>query len=373
MIRGIENVTRGNRVSSEEIREIIDGLYQKYASNYHKTLQLFSLLRTASLGLEMTNSAWSAVTNALVETGDNILDFTPYSSYLYPTSIADGEKAEIHQEFMAFIGKRVNSRLVFTDTDNVIDPSITIIKSVHTSDNSIPTRVIENIIDNCITGEAPFIARYLMDSAVKTTLNVTIRSTAKPLSINSLRFIPIPAVGMVTLDNLTYGAGTNVVLNGGAVLPAITSFDMSRSYQGYINFRPLTTTILGMSLSSETYISSFEAVAIGLSRLIGELNTYASTSYIGWLAEYPTGYTKISNIQILPARYSNGVANTRVKIYDNLNDFNLANDSYIELCDDNTNLNIQATAVPTPYILLEIDNDNGTTPCVERVRLQFGA
>jgi hypothetical protein len=210
-----------------------------------------------------------------------------------------------------------------------------------------------------------------MPSAVRTTLDISVRSTAKPLSINALRFNPMPAAGMITLDSLQYGAGTNVVLNGGADLTELSSFELDRTYQGYIHFRPITSTAFTISLSSETYISAFNAVAIGLSRLIGELNTYASKSYVGWLVEYPDGYTKIKNLKILPAKYSNGVANTSVKIYDNEGDFNLVNDSYIEQCDDDTNLDIQSSSVPTPYVLLEIDNDNGTSPCVGKVQLEF--
>jgi len=371
MIRSIENVTRGSRVSSEDIREMTDGLYQKHSAGYHKILQLYGLLRTASLGLEMTNSAMSSVISSLVTEDANVLIYDAADTPTYPSSIGAGEKAECHQEFMTIIGKRVNTKLVFTDDDNVIDSAITVRKALSTADNSIPTGVVENAVENALTGDAPYIARYLMDSAVRTTLTLDMKSTAKPMYINALRFIPIPSVGMVTLDNITYGSGSSIILNGGSALPEIEEFSLDRSYQGYIHFRPITTTDFYIALSSETYMSNFEAVAIGLSRLIGEINTYASTSYIGWEVEYPTGYTKINRLRIIPGKYSNGVDNTRVKVYDNVDDFNAVNDSYIELCGSNTSLNISSTSVPTPYILLEIDNDNGTTPCVSQVKLEF--
>ena len=371
MIRSIENISRGNRVSSEETRDITDSMYQKYASGYHKILQLYGLLNTTTLGLEMTSSAMSSVLSSLVVAEDNIVTFDPYSTHVYPSSLTEGEKAEYHQEFMAFIAKRVNSQLVFTDTYDRIDSSLSLVKTVYTSDNSIPTKIVENAIENCLTGAAPFIARYMMESAVRTTLNIDIRSTSKPLSINAIRFVPIPSIGMISLDSIKYGSGSNVVLNGGADLPEISAYTLNRTYQGYIHFRPITTTDLYLALSSETYISSFGAVAVGLSRLIGELNTYASISYIGWEVEYPDGYDKITNLKILPAKYSNGVNGTSVRIYDNLADFNLVNDNYIERCDADTNLNIQYSSVPTPYILLEIENDNGTSPCVGSVKLEF--
>ena len=371
MIKSIENVGRGRRVSSEENRDIIDGMYQKYAKTYHRIQQLYGLTKTLSLGLEMTNVAMASTISALITDTANTLLLDAQSTYIYPSSITDGEKAEVHPEFMNIIGKRVNSRLVFTDTNNIIDPAISIVKTIGTVDNSIPTKIIENTVENCLTGASPYIARYQMDTAVRTTLTLDIKSMAKTMSINALRVVPIPAVGMISIDSIKYGAGSSVVLNGGNVLEELSDYDLDRTYQGYIHFRPVTATDLFIALSSETYVPEFGAVAIGLSKVIAELNTYASTSYIGWLATYPDGYTKISRLQILPAKYSNVVDNTRVKIYDNVTDFNAVNDNYIELCGSNTLLNIDSTTVPTPYILLELDNDSGTTPCVGKIRLEF--
>lgn len=371
MIREIENIDSGNRVSSEDTRTITDELYRRHSSSYHKLLQIYGLVRTSAVCLEMTNTALVNAVTEMDSTEDNVVLLTPYDTPTYPTSITDGEKAERSQEFMSIYAKRVNTDSVFVDENDYIDSSIEITKSITTEDNSVPTAVVENSTDNILRSDVPYVARYLMDSAVRTTLKVGIKSEDKQMAINAIRFVPMPAVGMVSLDSITYGAGSNIVLNGGEDLEAITSYDFDRTFQGYIHFRPVDTNYIYVSVSSETYLSSLSAVGIGITKIIGEINTYSPTSYIGWPIEFPGAYSRLSRVRILPSKYSNGVENTQVKIYDSLSDFNQVNDNYIALCGANTSVDITHTVVPEPYLLLEITSENGTTPSVGKIQLEF--
>ena len=371
MIREIEDISRERRVSSTKTRELTDTLYNRISWSFHRLLQVYGMARTATVCLELTNASMMTVLASTEKDEQNVTAITAYDEAIYPSIVEESEKAERNQEFVSITSKRVNSRLVLADENGVINPSLEIIKTAVSGDQRAPRYIIENSISNAFRGDLPYVARYVKDDVSKVVLNLSITSKDQPFTINALKFIPMPAMGATVLEALTYDVGKNVVMNGGVELPPISVYQIERTYQGYIHFEPVSTTELTLSLASEVYLSALGCIAIGINKIVGEFNTYAIKSYIGWPIKYPYGYSRIANIQIIPATYSESMKNVRAKIYDNINDFNQVNDRYIALCDENTDLDIRQTSAPTPYLLLELDSENNTTPCVGRIRLEF--
>lgn len=371
MLRDIEDISRDKRVSSTKTRSLTDELYNKISSNFHRLLQVYGMVRTATVCLELTNASMMTVLAATETDQPNIVTVTAYDDCIYPSIVETNERAERNQEFVSITAKRVNSRLVFADEDGILNPSISLTKAIQTADDKSPKYVIENSIENAFRGDLPYVARFVKDEVAKTTLLLDIESKDQAYAINAIRYIPMPAMGAITLDGLSYSDGKLLTLNGGGKLEDISVYTLARTYQGYIHFEPIETTKLSLKLSSEVYLSALAAIAIGITKIIGEFNTYALKSYIGWKIDYPFGYSKLKNIRLIPATYSSSMKNASIKIYNNVNDFNQTNDNYIIKCGENTDVDIRETSVPEPYMLLELDSENNTTPCVGRIRLEF--
>jgi hypothetical protein len=329
------------------------------------------MVRTATVCLELTNASMMTVLASTESDDPNIVNITAYDDALYPTSISSYEKAERNQEFVSITAKRVNSRLVFADADGTLNPSMEVVKTIRTEDNIAPRYIVENSIENIFRGDLPYVARYVKDEVAKTRLQLDINSKDQPFAINAIKYIPMPAMGAIVLETLTYDEGKPITLNGGVTFPDVTQYSLERTYQGYIHFEPVDASSIRFSLSSEVYLSALSCIAIGITKILGELNTYALKSYIGWKMVYPHDATRLINVQIIPATHSSSVKNVRVRIYDNVDDFNQANDQYIVSCGNDTDVDIRKVSIPNPYILMELTSENNTTPCVGRIRLEF--
>lgn len=371
MLRNIEEINRSKKVSSKNTRELTDDLYNSLSRNFHRLLQIHGMVRTSTVCLELTNASMMTVLASAEKDEPHIINITAYDECLFPTAISDNEQAERSQEFVTITSKRVNSRSIFVDENDILNSSLEFTKAIKTSDEKIPKYIIENSIENAFKGDLPYVSRFVKDEVKKTTLELQILSKDQPFTLNAIRYIPMPAMGAITLDSMTYDGGKHLVTNGDCVLPDVNTYAIDRTYQGYIHFEPIETSTFCIQLSSEVYLSALSCTAIGITKIIGEFNTYALKSYIGWKITYPYGYTQLKNITIFPATYSTSMKHVRIKIYDNSNDFNEISDRYIIQCGENTEVNIQQSTVPEPYILMELDSVSNTTPCVGRIRLEF--
>ena len=181
----------------------------------------------------------------------------------------------------------------------------------------------------------------------------------------------MPAAGSILLKSITYNGSKTFKFNGGGTIPSTDTYSVDRTTQGYFHFEPIELSSLRIVLESQVYISALKCLALGINKIIGELNTYASKSYIGYKVEYPDETSSLKKIQITPAGYSKNVDNVRLKLYDNLNDFNAMNNNYIISGSNIIVVDVSKAVSPSLYVLVELESVNNTTPCVGQVKLTF--
>lgn len=372
----INNIVRSKRVNSEELRELFDSYNSRISAAYHRENEIYGMLRTAMVCLEMTNSSMMITLSQLSKEGLKTRMISAYTDCIYPSSVADGEKAERHPEFLTIAAKRLNTKSVFLDSDGNTYPSIRVNKTIVSDTADIPDSVLENKLENVIRGDVPYLIRYIKESVIsRAHLGLEIESTGEPFRINALRYVPIPGMGGNILKTLSYGGSKRPVMNGDYVLPDLTGnylFDINRTLCGYFNFKPVETDRIKFDISSELYVSSMHCVAIGIGRVVGELNTYAKKSYIGYKINYPTGTESLTNVKISPSPYASSIKNIKVKIYGNQSDFDSVGNNFLaSFIDEYSPQNINRQTAPTVFVLVEIESENETTPTLGTIQLDF--
>lgn len=370
MIENIRTVNREDRVKSEDNRELDDRIYATLSDEHHCLLRLLGRVRIMNTTLTLTNASLSSLLNSDTSSGNTVL-INSNTIPMYPTSLTDEQKAERDTEFGILTAKKLNSRLVFTDNNDIVKPTITVTRA---TDNSLflekPDYVVENSIRHILEGSEPYMASFVREEMSKSNITLDIRSTDQPFLINALKYIPMPMAGSVMLEKLRYDGINPVVLNGGMEFSEASLFDITRTFPGYIHFEPVETSLIRLAVSSELYVSSLEAVTVGLSKIVGEYHTYAQTSYIGYKVSYPEGTTKLTRVKMSLDNYSLSLANVRIKVYDSVDDFNTINSRYIISCGSD-----QTVDIPDPgndlYFLVEFESVNNTTPCVGKIELEY--
>jgi hypothetical protein len=370
LIEDIREISRADRVSSSQLRELDDKVYAELSSGYHNLLRLLGKVRTLNTCLVLTNASLSSLLNS-ESTDENTVIIDSGTAPLYPSSISDGEKAERDTEFGVITAKKVNSRLVFTDDAGIMKPTVRVVRA---TDNALflekPDYVVENAVEHCLEGDEPYLASFTKDSMSRSNITLEMRSTDQPFLINAIKYIPMPMAGSVMLEKLRYDGINPVVLNGGLEFEETSIYNTARTFPGYIHFEPVETSLIKMAVSSELYISTLGSVTVGVSKIVGEYHTFAKTSYIGYKVEFPTGTTKLTKVKMEKDSYALSLSNVIIKVYNSADDFNAVSNHYIVSCGVE-----QEVSVPDPggslYFLIEIESVNNTTPCLGKIELEY--
>lgn len=371
MIENARNIARTAPVSSVEQRAFDDRLAAELSNTYHRLLRAYGQLKTLATSVLLTESmVVDLLRSEDLEEGQLLV--TPSSVPLYPTSLKDSEKAERSPEFGVFFAKRIESRRVFTDqAGEMVKPTVRLSR---TSENSLyleaPDSIIENYIENVLVGEIPYIARFVKDNMSTSQVSLDIASSGNPFRINALRYVPMPGAGAVTLDAVNYDGINPIVLNDDVEYMKGTTYDIARTMPGYLHFETADTSLMRLAFSSSKYITKLKAVAVGISRIIGELNIYAQTSYIGFLIEAPEGTTSLKRVTLRSDGYSTSLRNLYVRVYDSLIEFNKVSNNYVVRAGSD-----QVTDIAVPagglYLLLEVSAPDNVSPTVKDILLQF--
>jgi hypothetical protein len=370
MISEIQKIDEGKKVSSRSLRDLSDKTYGRISKTFHDSMKTSGNLRAATICMEMMNASLSSILDLTDPAAANVSLITPYSESIYPSS--SFHKAEKTTGGMCFNARRISTRPVFTDTNGNILSSISISRSITAADDVLPDKITENSITNLFNTGIPFITRVEKEVLSRIIMELTISSTDEPLKINALRYVPIPAVGVTTLDNITVNTGGQLTMNGYTVFQSSTGQVMDRTREGYIHFEEVDMADITLTLSSETFLTSYNCVAIGMSGLVGEYNNYALKSYIGWSIPYKGEYTSLTKVKAYAANYSESLSNVRFNLYSNISDFNNVSSSYITTFGSEQILTgINNSLYPNLYLLMEITSVNNTTPCIGKIELEF--
>lgn len=371
MIEEIKRVGRGERVSSIDNRIFDKKLYTGISNQYHRLIQVLGKVRTMSASLAATNAAISRIISSMTVDEENIQTITTNTEPIYPYSCGDNQKAEIADEYGIIISKRMNTSMVFIDTLGNILPSIEIMRTTTSgvTDTQIISAITDNALDNILMEDDPYLAKFIGQGLTSANLTVDIYSRNKSININAIRCIPMPAIDAVSMLLAKYDGINPVVVNGSKELTTYLDYTSLRSFPGYIHFEPVETQLIRFMFVSNLYVSSLSAIIIGLSRIIGEYNTYAKKSYIGYKITPPDGATKIKNIAIYTDGFGESVDNVNIKIYDNQIDFDAMSNDYIKLVSQVMDVDMILGA--ETYYLLEFESVNNTTPTVNRIVTEF--
>jgi len=370
MIANNRRVSRSERVSSQELRDLDDSMVATLSMNYHRIRKLLGKLRTMMTCLRVTNASFARELRVLLEEDDMAVTITAENDPVYPSSLQDAEKAENHSEFGVICAKRLNTALVFTDETNQVRPTIELIRSTTTGTTEELSTMIENSLEHSLIGNEPYLCRFVGEMVSKANLSIDIISRNREMNINALRFIPMPSAGGTSLGGLRYDGVNPVVMNGNQEYPIETTFNRTKSYPGYVHFKPVVTNLLRLNMNSNLYVAQLGCIAIGVSQIIGEYNAYAKKSYIGYLVEVPEGATKLVELSMYEDQFALSALNARVKVYDNLSDFNNISSNFIasSIGVQTMNLSISQSYL---YVLLEITSVDNTTPCIGKIVARF--
>lgn len=370
MISEIQSIAEDKKVKSRELRDLADKTYNRIAKAFHRTMKASGSVRTAAVCMEMLSSSLNNIIFELTDISDNKRVITPYTVPTYPDS--KYHRAERTPGLMCINAKRISTRPVFTDTNGVFDTDLVLSRTISTSDSLPVKEVIENSLDHMFKDGSPYVCRITKDEIVRTSVSVTVSSPDTVLPINAIRYVPMPAAGIGTLNSIYINGSSPLIMNGGYTFPDVSVHTMDRTYQGYLHFEPQDLSRLTFTMSSEVYISSLDCIAMGISRIIGEYNTYALKSYIGWEVPYKDGYTKLKKLTPYPAQYSGPLENVSFRLYSNITDYSLVNSNYISIFSGTQEFtNINSTQYPNLYLLMELSSVNNTTPCVGKIELEF--
>lgn len=373
MIKEIQSIDSDKKVKSRDMREYADKVYARLSKTYHRTMQTAGNARTSAVCLSLLNSSMSNVLSFLGASAANKRVISPYDTAIYPVS--SFHRVEKDTGLMTFSAKKISTSPVFTDTQNNIYESISATREITTADNLPTTSIVENDIVHLLIGDIPYLIRVAKTVTSRVSVSITISTDNSSLPINTIKYLPMPSAGIVTLDSISFNSGEKIVMNGSKTLDDSTGHVFSRTFQGLLNFNEIKMSTMNIVISSETYLSNYDCVAIGLSYLKGEYNTYAQKSYIGWAIPYPLSYTNLTKIKAYAANYSSSLDNVNFRLYSSEAEFLAVSDNYINTfaseCDYTIGWNIDQSLYPDLYLMMEITTENNITPCVGKIELEF--
>jgi len=371
MLDEIRKVSRDERVSSIDNKELDKKLYTTISNQQHKLIQVLGKVRTMSTALAATNAAHARLWSTITQDSENIYTITPGTSPIYPVSCVDNQKAEIVPEFGIIISNRLDTTLVFTDSLGNINPSIELMRATTTGvvDELALQALTENDINNILLMDDPYQAKFIGPDVSSASLTVDIYSKNKVMTLNAIKIINSPAIGAISTLFAKYDGINPVVVNGNENLTIYSDYNDTRAMPGYIHFQPVETQLMRFMLFSDLHISILNAVIIGVSIIVGEYNTYASKSYIGYKITPPAGATKIKNVGIYTDGYGETVDNVNIKIYDNLLDFDSMTNDYIKLVTNVMSIDMAITG--DIWYLMELESVNNTTPTITKIVTEF--
>lgn len=370
MIEDIRDINRSDPISSINNRKIDDKILAELSNQYHTLLSLLGKVNTLSVCLNLTNASLVNMLKSVDEEEDKIY-IDSHTEPQYPTSISEIDMAENISEYGIIIAKRINNRSIFVDDNDIIKPNIEIVRS---TDNSLflenPDKVIENSPKHAFEGIEPYIAQFVKNNMSRSNITIDVKSNSQPFLINAIKYIPMPMAGSIMLERLRYDGINPVILNGEVEFDETSIYDIHRTLPGYIHFEPVETSVMRITVTSELFNTSLNAVTVGISKIAGEYNTYASKSYIGYKVNTPLGYTKLKAVTMNKDGYTMSLNNISIKIYDSLDEFNNVSNRYLISCGTNQTVDIPCENIPL-YFLVEIDSINNTTPSLSGISLEY--
>lgn len=370
MIDQMRTVSRRERVSSKEIRDVDDKFHRAISTQYHRVLQLLGKVRTASTCLSATNGAMTRLYRSLSDRVEGSLVVNASSPVLYPSSLVESAQATVEPEFGVITARVLNRALVFTDEKENIRPHINVARS--TSGVGTTTRtIVENAVSHALVGTEPYLARFVGSNTGYVELTLDILSLTRKMNINALRLVPMPSAGGVSLVQLVHTNNDNVILNGGLPFPESFLFRESTSLAGHIHFQPIETNLLRMTLATDLYLSDLDCSVIGVAKVIGEYNTYAKNSAVGFSLDIPDGATRLAALSISADNFAQSVENAKVKVYSDLSSFNAMSNDYITWATHTMQTPGVSVSGEKIYLLLEIESVDGTTPCIGKITARF--
>lgn len=371
MIGTKRTIGRHEVVSSVEQGKLDQEISGELSHQYHRLLRLLGKIGTVNTCLTLTNSAIMNIIQTTVSS-DTVVSIGSSTEPVYPTSLADNQKAELIPEYGVIIAHRRSTVPVFTDENGTIRTFVTVSRS---TDNALylenPDYLMENSVDHILDDSEPYLAQFVKDSMSKSNINIDIETTDQPFLINSLRFMPMPVVGSVLLESVYYNGVNPIVLNGETELSTVQDYTIQRTLPAYLHFEPVETSVLRLELSSTLYNSTLNAVCIGVSSVIGEFNTYAEYSYSGYEITAPEGVTLLKRITVLGNGYTESLDNIEVRVYTSLDEYNGMTSRYAV-----SGTTDRITSVPVPesgvmYLLVILTSRENTTPVITGVDLTF--
>ena len=97
----IDKISRSTQVSSEDIREIFDGLLSDSINNYHFLSQVKVLVNSLISCIELTNTGSLTVAAANSVGDSNTTIINAFTKPIFPTSIGEESYAERSTEFVS--------------------------------------------------------------------------------------------------------------------------------------------------------------------------------------------------------------------------------------------------------------------------------
>ena len=361
-------------LSSKETADFRKNVETRQSDHYFAIKKLKGKVDIFATSLVMTEAAITIMLDAQSE-DDSVLTFSSRSDKIYPTSSDVEYNAESLSDFNSISAYRTNTESVFiTDVGDLRD-DILIDRTTNTAFelDKDQDRILDNNPVYCFSGDTPYMISFEKNSdGSLDTADITIIASKESgqFFINAIRYVPMPSVGLITLNSVKYDLGTSVLLHDSTSFPIVTTPTLSRTKARYLHFQQIETSSILMSMMTGG-AASVDNMTIAVSRIIGEYNTYAAESYVGFALNTDK---IIETFTFNMANEDESNSGITAYLYNNIAAFNTLSTSPADctICTNNEEISVTPPEDGNMWILLKIETDGSSTPVLESVTLTLG-
>lgn len=354
------------------------------SSQAENLVDLTLLSGQVSLANTCVSVTESAIARELVRTKSiipsNTIACGTGSTVIYPSSITDeNKKATVDKLYNVITLPIIERRTQFTNSNGNLYSTVSVERysPMEFAFDSDTDEIFESPFENCLIGSLPYICVARKANLTSMTLYLNIKSSGEDFAINTLKIVPFPSVGATSFLGVSPARNVITMCNG-TTFETLQDMTYERSLPSLIPFRTIKTNSVEILFISDLVVDSLSSggtgskttIALGVSSISGELNTYSDEAWIGFKVDVPAGTTRLHLITISGSFETDTVEGHTVRIYTNESNFNAMNSSFVYMTSTSDSPDITMTT-SSIWILSNLKRVQGVTPSLRNITLSF--
>ncbi|RLC78569.1 MAG: hypothetical protein DRI61_09695 [Chloroflexi bacterium] len=367
------NIEEQDRISTELLNRLNRDVYTDISALFDMAFEILGRSELLNIAIRLMDVSNKKVIDTKLKQQDDAYSGQSFlinssSDIIYPTSAPAVNQATImtsHQIILNHIVHRKRILTDLTDSGRIIRAGVKLAKSSH---NYIflaePERVYESNITDILTGEHPYLIRFVGEDIGEAQLILEITCENETYSFNTVEYTPFPIAGLMEVDNITIQ--DNPIENKTGVVIYNETNKFERSQISYIPFLPVQGNRLNLSILNTTRIESMNGCTAGVGLIEAFETTYSDTSYFGY-GFAPTSDVKLRSISITgnwSCPYAGGVT---IRVYDSKSEFDSMSNDYMVSIDSVVRGTINLQKDKVYYLLFIMQIEDNHPQCIESI------